>query len=143
MRGTCLCGKVEFEVEGTGYKLYQCHCSLCRKQGGSVSNTATIVPNGKFRWTKGADNISSWVKDTGFRSDFCKTCGATVPNPLRTLPLYWIPAGALDDADGLEIVAQVYLSSKAPWDTFIPNTKIQDEHVPDLSVFAASLQPAK
>ena len=43
MQGKCLCGQVAFEILGAVPKLYQCHCSLCRKQGGSTSNTATIV----------------------------------------------------------------------------------------------------
>ena len=71
MHGKCLCGSVEFEVTGNFPKLYQCHCSLCRKQGGSLSNTATIVGAENFHWLSGQEHISSWVKDTGFRSDFC------------------------------------------------------------------------
>ena len=34
LRGSCLCGRVRFEVTAPFPKLYQCHCSLCRKQGG-------------------------------------------------------------------------------------------------------------
>ena len=37
--------------------------------------------------------ISSFVKPSGFRSDFCKTCGAPVPNLLRKTSIYWVPAG--------------------------------------------------
>jgi hypothetical protein len=33
MQGGCLCGAVEFRVEDIYPKAYQCHCSLCRKQG--------------------------------------------------------------------------------------------------------------
>ncbi len=117
MRGKCLCGHIEFEIDGSRFKLYQCHCSLCRRQGGSLSNTATIVSNDRFRWLRGADRISSWIKESGFRSDFCPTCGSPVPNPLRKLPYYWIPAGLLEDTDGLEIVAHLHLSSRAKWDT--------------------------
>jgi hypothetical protein len=116
MRGRCLCGKIEFEIEGSCFKLYQCHCSLCRKQSGSSSNTATIAANAKFRWLRGAEHISSWVKDSGFRSDFCSSCGSPVPNPLRSTPYHWVPAGLLEDGGRLEIVAHFCLSSKASWD---------------------------
>src|SRR5579859_2238045 len=88
MRGKCLCEAVEFEIIGSNPKLYQCHCSLCRKQGGSTSNTATVVAFENFRWVSGQERISSFVKPTGFRSDFCSMCGSTVPNPLRNTPYF-------------------------------------------------------
>ena len=120
MRGKCLCGLVEFEVEGTLPRLYQCHCALCRKQGGSSSNTATIVNAENFRWLSGQEPISSWVKDTGYRSDFCSKCGSPVPNPLRSSPYYWVPVGLLDDDQQLEIAAHLFVGSKAPWDVIAP-----------------------
>lgn len=114
MRGCCLCGKVRFEIEGDRFKLYQCHCSLCRRQSGSLSNAATIVPEESFRWLGGRELISSWKKESGFRSDFCSVCGSPVSNPLRNYPYLWVPAGLLE-GDGLEIVAHLCVASKASW----------------------------
>lgn len=116
MRGKCLCGLVEFELVGSIPYFYQCHCSLCRKQGGSSSNTATIVGSEQFRWLTGQGHISSWVKDTGFRSDFCSKCGSPVPNPLGSTPYYWVPAGLLDENGPLTIAAHLFVGSRASWD---------------------------
>lgn len=116
MRGKCLCGVVEFEIEGTLPRLYQCHCSLCRKQGGSSSNTGTIVNADYFRWISGQAHVTSWVKNTGYRSDFCSTCGAPTPNPLSNSAYYWVPAGLLDDSQQLEIAAHLFVGSKASWE---------------------------
>ena len=116
LRGSCLCGGVQFEVEGPFPQLYQCHCSLCRKQGGSVSNTGLIVAADKFRWLAGEDSIGRWQRETGFRSWFCRNCGSTVPNPLRDTGYAWVPAGALDDDAQLEIGAQLFLASRASCD---------------------------
>lgn len=116
LRGSCLCGRVRFEVTGPFPKLYQCHCSLCRKQGGSVSNTGLIVATDKFRWLAGEDDIGKWQRSTGFRSHFCQRCGSTVPNPLRDTGYIWVPAGSLDDAGALEIGAQLFVGSKFAWD---------------------------
>lgn len=116
LRGSCLCNRVRFEVTGPFPKLYQCHCSLCRKQGGSVSNTGLIVAADRFRWLSGEEGTGKWQRSTGFRSHFCQRCGATVPNPLRDTGYVWVPAGALDDAGTLEIGAQLFLASKFPWD---------------------------
>ena len=132
MHGECLCGQVKFEILGSIPKLYQCHCSLCRKQGGSSSNAATIVAAENFRWLRGEEIISSWVKDTGFRSDFCSKCGSPVPNPLRNLPYVWVPAGLLDANAQLEICAHLSIASKAVWDT-IASPGLKYETVPELS----------
>ena len=116
LRGSCLCGSVRFEVDGPFPMLYQCHCSLCRKQGGSVSNTGLIVASDKFRWVAGEREVGKWQRSTGFRSYFCQRCGSTVPNPLRDTGYAWVPAGALDDEGKLEIGAQLFLDSKMDCD---------------------------
>lgn len=140
MRGSCLCEKIQFEIIGTLPKIYQCHCSLCRKQGGSSSSSAIIVDAENFRWLLGESQISSYRKATGFRSDFCSHCGSPVPNPLREVPYYWAPAGLLDRSAGLEIGAHLFVASKASWDA-IPSNGHQYETMPDLTEFVRTMCP--
>ena len=116
LAGSCLCGDVRFEVFGPFPKLYQCHCSLCRKQGGSTSNTGLIVAVGKFRWLSGEAATGQWQRPSGFRSWFCQRCGSTLPNPLRDTGFMWVPAGALDDVGPLEVGAQLFLASRTNFD---------------------------
>lgn len=119
-KGSCLCGAVEFTVQGLSGNIYQCHCSLCRKQGGSASNTGTVVPHDQLTWLKGKENIKTWVKETGFKSCFCGTCGSLVPNQLRGMDYYWIPVGTLE-TDAFKIVANLYLEHKASWGVVSPD----------------------
>jgi hypothetical protein len=138
IRGSCLCGEVRFEVSGPFPKLYQCHCSLCRKQGGSVSNTGLIVASGNFRWLAGEEGLGRWQRSSGFRSWFCARCGSTVPNPLRDTGYVWVPAGALDDDAPLEIVAQLFLASRMACDH--PRTDgLQFEEAPPMAELIAML----
>lgn len=139
MRGYCLCGQVEFEIDGHDVRLYQCHCSLCRRQGGAMSNAATIVATSRFRWISGTGLVSSWRRESGFRSDFCSTCGSPVPNPLRALPYVWIPAGLLEDGNRLKIVAHFHTASRASWDSTATGAPCFDT-LPDLSDMLAMLQ---
>ena len=132
MQGSCLCGAVEFRIEGISPKAYQCHCSLCRKQGGTSSNLAILVEARNFSWVARREHISSYVRPSGFRSDFCARCGSPVPNPLRTTDYYWVPAGLLDDAEALEVAAHLFTGSKASWET-IPADAPHFETVPKLS----------
>ncbi len=116
LHGSCLCGDVAFEIDGPFPNLYQCHCSLCRKQGGSASNTGLIVAADRFCWTRGEKQITAWTRSTGFRSHFCSVCGAPVPNSLRDTGYIWVPAGLLDDGESLTIAIQLHVGSRAPWD---------------------------
>lgn len=138
LHGSCLCGEVAFEVEGPFPKLYQCHCSLCRKQGGSVSNTGLIVAADKFRWVSGEEGVGKWQRSTGFRSYFCPRCGSTVANPLRDTGYVWVPAGALDEEGPLEIGAQLFLGSKMVCDRPRPDG-LQYETAPSLNELIAIL----
>ena len=133
INGKCLCGSVSFDLEVDELLLYQCHCSLCRKQGGSSSNSSSIIDSSKLHWRSGQETISSWVKDTGFRSDFCSCCGSPVPNPLRGTNYYWVPAGLIDKGK-LMVVAHLYTDSKADWET-ISNIGERYKTMPQLSDF--------
>ena len=131
MRGDCLCGTIAFEIAGTLPDLYQCHCSLCRRQSGGMSNAATIVKMSQLTWLKGQDRIKTWIKDTGYRSDFCCECGSPVPNLLRDKPYYWVPAGLMGVATDSEVRLHLHLGSKADWDKG-SMTGIQFEEAPSL-----------
>lgn len=142
MQGSCLCGQVAFEIAIDKLKLYQCHCSLCRKQTGSASNTGAFVANEHFRWLRGIEQISSWKMENGFRSDFCSKCGTPVPNPFGKMPYFWVPAGLMQEGGKLEIVAHVCVASKASWDVIgAPGVRYED--VPNLEeLFALLHSPA-
>ena len=116
MQGKCLCGRGEFEVRDAPRKLYQCHCSLCRKQSGTASNASLIVRSDQFVWLAGQDLVSSYVRPTGFRSDFCSRCGSPVPNQLRGTSYVWVPAGLLDESSPLEVAMHLFVGSKASWE---------------------------
>ena len=142
MIGKCLCGQVQFELQGEIPNLYQCHCKLCRQQGGSASNTATIVDVTSFYWMSGEDKITYYKKDTGFSSNFCSTCGCPVPNKLRDSEFQWIPAGLLYDEDKLSIVAHIYTDSKASWGE-IPANGVHYKAMPELEKLLTVLSNSK
>ena len=116
MNGECLCGAVKFEIDGSLRNLYQCHCSLCRRATGAAANAATFVQGDRFHWVSGEQQIRSYQKPTGFRSDFCCVCGSPVPNRLRNTDMVWVPAGLLDNLVESRIAAHLHLSSSAEWE---------------------------
>ena len=130
MIGKCLCDTVQFEIAGDLPNLYQCHCSLCRKQGGAASNAATLVHKNDFIWLSGEDRITRYKMEDGFTSHFCSVCGSPVPNPLRDTDKVWIPAGALPGDINSRIVVHIYTGSKADWEKVLNDGRQYDE-MPD------------
>ena len=139
MNGSCLCGSIAFEISVDILRAYQCHCSLCKKQSGSSSNSATLVEQSCFRLIKGHSFIKSWVKESGFRSDFCSHCGSPVPNPVRDLGLVWIPLGLLPINVQPQEVVHLCTSTLSSWHLVADHSK-QYEALPDLSALKDLLQ---
>ncbi len=139
MLGKCLCGGVKFEITGTVPNLYQCHCSECRRQSGSASNTATIVNANQFSWKAGQNIVTGFKHRTGFNSHFCSICGSPVPNKLRKSEYIWIPAGLLEDSENLEIVLHLYVGSKSHWEE-ISNSGMKYEESLSLETLNKTLQ---
>jgi len=138
VRGKCLCGSIEFEVADSPRNLYQCHCSLCRKQSGSAANAAFIVSGDNLSWKTGEELISSYVKPTGFRSNFCSRCGSPVPNFIGKTAFVWVPAGLLEDPVSLKIALHLFVGSRASWEPK-PTTGIQYEEMPAIAEVMAQL----
>ena len=140
VKGQCLCGAVSFEVQGELPNLYQCHCSLCRKATGAAANAATIVAEHAFRWLSGEGQISSFVKPTGYRSDFCSACGSPVPNRLRGMSKVWVPAGLLDEQSEVTIAVHLHWESAAAWERDTPQCLHLDGGPQDLVSLENELQ---
>jgi hypothetical protein len=142
MRGKCLCGEVEFELSGEIPKLYQCHCSLCRKVSGSSSNAALLIAREQFAWQSGCAQIKEFVTQSGFKSHFCANCGSPLPNLTAADSAYWVPAGLLEADTGLEVVAHVFTGSRADWD-ILPEAAIHFTEMPVAEVMNGLLRHAK
>lgn len=48
IKGSCLCGKVKFQISGEPFSLSYCHCSRCRKAAGVFS--AVLVGKADDFW---------------------------------------------------------------------------------------------
>lgn len=116
MKGKCLCGKVVFEVTGKFSNLYQCHCVLCQKATGTSSCSSMITDINNVKWLNGKEQIKSFTKENGFRTDFCSVCGSPVPNKMNVGEYMWIPAGILEGDIESKIVSHIFTESKPSWD---------------------------
>jgi len=114
IKGSCLCGGVQFEVEEI-LLLTHCHCANCRKLTGAAFGTYAHVKRKHFRYLKGIDLIAQYESAPGSYRNFCKICSSTVPGQAAYLPTISIPAGLFDDDPGVRPALHTFVSSKAPW----------------------------
>jgi hypothetical protein len=116
--GGCLCGDVRFEVSGRFTPISHCHCSKCRKASGSAFNSGIACKASRFRWLKGQERVERYVQPSGFRRDFCRTCGSPVPRADEGDYFATLPAGSLDADPGTRAIRHIWVGSKAPWYDF-------------------------
>jgi hypothetical protein len=116
IKGSCLCGGIEYEVNGEFGKVVNCHCSMCRKATGAAFRTRAAVPPGAFRWLAG-ENLVSWYQSSPLETrTFCRVCGSTLPTFIAgDHPEIGLPLGTLDGDPGVRASAHIFVGSKAPW----------------------------
>lgn len=116
--GSCLCGKVRFEVTEAALKFIYCHCRSCQKSSGSVHAANLAFPGNALRWTQGEDLIERFVEtkeNPGFPRCFCRNCGAPVPKLSRNGKFWVVPSGLLDSDPGMRPQANIYWAEHASW----------------------------
>jgi hypothetical protein len=116
VKGSCLCGGIQYEVNAVFGAVVNCHCSMCRKATGAAFRTRSTVATAAFRWLAGESLLSRYESSPGETRTFCGVCGATLPTFYRDRPdEIGLPLGTLDDDPGVRPSAHVFVDSKAPW----------------------------
>jgi hypothetical protein len=120
VRGSCLCGGIQFELTGVVGPFELCHCSRCRKSSGSAFMAAVSVRSEGFRYLCGRELVRSYelpVRDEppAYSRIFCGRCGCIVPEPDPQSEVFEIAAGLLDDDPKLRPERHILIEHKAPW----------------------------
>jgi hypothetical protein len=117
IEGGCLCGAFRFAVEGPLGDVRLCHCELCRRANGSAFSANSRVPRKRLRILTERASITEYQSTLGAWRAFCAICGSPVygrvdwdPDHLR------LSLGILDRETPANIVAHVWVGSKAIWD---------------------------
>src|SRR3954465_6925685 len=110
LKGTCLCGGVEYEVqdpESLGY----CHCTRCQRWTGSSLALAVVDPS-NFKVTKGQDLIKRYESEGFAPRNFCSNCGSSLYDDGGAK--YFVAAGLMRDLD-LEPSFHLQVAYKPTW----------------------------
>jgi hypothetical protein len=117
LKGSCLCGAVQYEVTGEPQRFYHCHCSRCRKATGTGHASNLFLQPAALRWLSGAEQIRTFKVPEAkrFTNTFCATCGGRLPRQPPDSDFVMIPAGSLDDAAPIKPQAIIFADSRASW----------------------------
>lgn len=115
--GECLCGKTRYSILAPKPKgMFFCHCSLCRKETGTVHGANIFFENSELTWNLGSENITFFnLPGTRHSRAFCKICGSPLPR-LEATDRLVLPAGTLDDDSTLEPTAHIFVESRSSWE---------------------------
>lgn len=76
-RGSCLCGKVTFEVNGDIKAVTHCHCRDCQKAHAAAFATFGSAKRQNFALF-GEEHLSRFCSPDGRERWFCRNCGSLV-----------------------------------------------------------------
>ena len=134
--GECFCGSVKYKIDGDVYGARQCHCSRCRKAFSAQANSYARVDADQFSWVTGEDLLVTYPAGGTTGKKFCGQCGSTLCGIVEGR-VHGVTLGCLNDDDGIQIKAHIFVGSKAPWEVIPENAPQYDEFPEDPSLFDA------
>lgn len=115
VKGSCLCGQIEFEVELIPGMIFNCHCSQCRKSHGAAFATQAFAKGNTLKFTKGEELIKEYSGHGGVRA-FCSQCGSRLMNYAPDKSQYLsIALSNIDTPTEAKPIAHAFTGSKATW----------------------------
>jgi hypothetical protein len=130
--GSCLCGKVRYELKDNLGVFQYCHCSRCRKFTGSAHAANVFVAPRDFHWLDGEGYVGRYDPEHTkyFATAFCKNCGSSLPWLSKSGRVVVVPAGTLDKDPGIRPDKNIYCASRAEWYTSVESLPQHDEGPP-------------
>ncbi len=111
--GQCLCGAVQYEMQGAGGEAVACHCSQCRRQSGHYT-AAAIVAKGDVTVTE--DRELKWYTSSHeARCGFCGECGSLLFWDSSNSDQFAVFVGSLDSPTGLTLTSHIFVDDKSDY----------------------------
>ena len=114
-QGSCLCGGVQFSVEGFSEQAANCHCSMCRKFHGAAFGTLVGVCS--LTWLSGKSLLKEFTAANGTIRTFCMECGSSLGFRVKGTSFEEIELAiaTFNSEIPVTIDAQIYTNDKANW----------------------------
>jgi hypothetical protein len=135
IQGGCHCGAVRYTLLAPALSVQHCHCSQCRKGYGVLTTQGAVVERSSLR-IEGANNLKTYLKSPGYRTQFCTTCGCPLFSyeESETKLMYFAPAtldGGKHPGHLADKEVHIYVGSKAEWERISDDLPKYDTSCPD------------
>src|SRR5215510_3740507 len=115
-KGRCLCGAIAFEIEGDLAPIQICYCKQCQRAQGTALATNIPVSESSFRFTSGAESLTSYESSPGKQRCFCRRCGSPIFSKHVAIPgVLRVRAGTLDEPVAARPSHHFHTASKPSW----------------------------
>jgi hypothetical protein len=115
-RGSCLCNRVRYQIDGDFLYVGNYHCSNCRKSHGAAFATFGAIAKDSLHFLSGDGAVARYQSSPDVVRAFCQHCGANLFSEVRSRPdTLHFRLGTLDDDPGVRPAFHAFVSSKAPW----------------------------
>ena len=133
--GSCLCGKVSYEIDGRLSPMQYCHAARCRKATGSAFAAELAAKASDFRWTTGEELITVYEapllrEPPPFRRAFCRVCGSSLPVALEGTELIVLHAGGLDGELESRPFRHIFVKQNPSWHAIADDLPRFDQRPP-------------
>lgn len=115
MKGSCLCGVIEYEIDSIDMPIAHCHCQTCRKAHAAPFTTTAGVMREHFRWLKGAEKLSSFESSKGKHRYFCSVCGSHLVAERENFAHVIVRVATLDEDPNLMPQLHIWTAHAVPW----------------------------
>lgn len=115
MKGSCLCKRIEYEIDQLDSEIEHCSCHTCRKAHAAAFNSAASVRRAHFKWLKGEELLSSYESSPGKLRHFCSSCGSHLIAEKPVQDYIVLRVATLDEDPGIKPAFQIWKSHEAPW----------------------------
>jgi hypothetical protein len=117
IKGACLCGAVEIEVDVPVFWAWHDHSAASRKAHGAAYATYVGTYRSKFRVTRGEDRMSRFEEEaTGNVRSFCRKCGTPLTYERKRSPK-WVnlPRALFAGRTGREPRYHIAIDEQQEW----------------------------
>ncbi|MCL2919380.1 GFA family protein [Shewanella litorisediminis] len=116
-KGSCLCGAIQYSLNGAISDIIHCHCSLCRKSTGSAYATNGFIEAKDLQLSDSDNMLTFYESEPGKRKYFCRVCASPLYSANAKYPgRYRLRIGSLDSDICERPLSHNFVTSKANWD---------------------------
>lgn len=117
--GQCLCGAVQFTVQIASSSVGACHCTICRRWGGSPLLAVDCGTDVAFQ---GSQDIAVFGSTAWAQRAFCSRCGTHLYIRVLQTGRYIMPAG-LFELNELQFDHQIFVDQRPGYYDFANRTR--------------------